>query len=116
MEPPIKQQQETIAQFIDRINESTSLEVLERVKTEPIITRFEIIKRVFKATIRSLFIRKVYKRGIEGFVIGRLEGIAALVQSSKLWEYQMRSKGGTGFMPPTSVEDVQKIKQRYKNQ
>lgn len=115
MEPAIKQQQETIAQFIDRINESTSLEVLERIKSESRITRITIITHVFKAFIHSFIFRKEYKKGIEGFIIARLEGIATLIQYSKVWEYQMRSKNGTGFMPPTSIEEVNKIKQRYTN-
>ncbi|MDI6767733.1 MAG: hypothetical protein QME52_13000 [Bacteroidota bacterium] len=115
MDPAIKKQKETIAQFINRVNETTSLEILERIKTESKITRLKIIKSVLKATIQSFLIRKGFKKGIEGFIIARLEGIAALIKYSKVWEYQMRPKDGTGFLPPTSIEEVQKIKQRYKN-
>ncbi|MBI4811636.1 MAG: hypothetical protein HY800_09410 [Ignavibacteriales bacterium] len=115
MEPAIQQQQETIAQFIDRINESTSLEVLERIKSESRITRIKIVTQVLKALYHSFIFRKEYKKGIYGFITARLEAIAVLIQYSKVWEYQMRSNDGTGFMPPTSIEEVHKIKQRYTN-
>ena len=113
MEPAIERQHEMIAQYIGRVNESTSLELLERIKTESKITAIKILIHVFAAFFRSFIINKEYQKGIDGFINARLEAISTVIQYAKVWEYQTRSKDGAGFMPPTSIEEVYKLKQRY---
>ncbi len=113
MEPAIKRQHEMIAQYIGRVNESTSLEVLERIKTESKITAIKILIHVIAAFFHSFIFNKEYKKGIAGFINARLEAISAVIQYAKVWEYQMRSKDNTGFLLPTSKEEVIKLKQRY---
>jgi len=113
MESAFRRQHETIAHFIDRVNEETSIEVLEKIKTESKVTAIKILIHVFATFFRSFIVNKEYKKGIAGFINARLEAISTLIQYAKVWEYQMRSKDGTGFMPPSSIEEVYKLKQRY---
>jgi hypothetical protein len=113
MSPAIKQEKETIAQFIERINESTSLKLLDEADSVVKITPFTIIFRVLKATLSSLIIQKGYKKGLDGFITARLAGIAALIKFTKIWEYKMRIEEGKGLIPPTAVEQIKKYKPKY---
>ncbi len=108
MDIAIKQQKETIAEFIDRINESTSSNLHEQANSVIKITPFTIIFQVLKTTLNSMIIRKEYQRSVDRFIAARLEGIAALIKFTKIWEYKMRIKENKGLLPPTRFVQIKK--------
>jgi hypothetical protein len=54
--------------------------------------------------------KKGYRDGFHGFVLALLDAVYALLLYSKLWEYRMRQKSGSGFLPPISNVELTRRK------
>jgi len=112
---PIKKSDETIAEYIGRLNDTTSLDVGVVMKFKP-HKQIGWVRILFSPPIIFLKIYfgqlRIFK-GIEGFLDARLAAISILAADVKLWEYQMRKKEGKDFLPPTSLEEIKQYRQKY---
>ena len=112
---PIKQPDETIAAYLDKLNDTTSLEILKKLKDKP---TFNVgwISILFQFCIsfhKIYFGKKMYRRGVEGFITARLAAIHTLVSNIKLWEYQIRKREGKELLPPIELEEIKQLRNKY---
>jgi hypothetical protein len=109
---PVKQPDETIEHYVQELNDATLLMVEAAAPSAN--TRWYTI--IFNAlgTFLRIFIGKGFIRnGIDGFVTARLASIFSLVKYIKRWEFQMCRKNGRNIRPPTSKEDIHRIRNKY---
>jgi hypothetical protein len=111
----IKKSDETIGEYIGRLNDTTSIDVGAVMEFKP-STQIGWVRILFYPPITFLKIYfgqlKIFK-GIKGFLDARFAAIGILAVNVKLWEYQMRKKEGKNILPPTSLEEVNQFRQKY---
>jgi hypothetical protein len=110
MEPTCtKLDNESIAEYVGRLNDSSSLDVPGFLREHPStrIGWMTIVTRPAGTFFQSWIGRKRYKQGVRGFVTSVLEGLYTLAFYSKVWEYQMRRRTG-GPLPPVTETEIQK--------
>lgn len=104
---------DSIAHYITKINQYTSLQVLNILRTRPGYRPgpLKLIGSPVSHFIRNYFVRKGYRDGFPGFLLAVLDAVSALSLYAKLWEY--RTAGERGFIPPVTMEEIRSIKERY---
>ncbi|MBA4311092.1 MAG: hypothetical protein C0417_00525 [Chlorobiaceae bacterium] len=112
---PIIKPDETIEEYVSKLNYTTSLNVAEAIKNNPYSKiRFgKILIAVFRTYVSVYFLEGKIFQGVDGFIAARLAAIHTLVSEAKRWEYYMRQKEVKGCLPPITQEEVDALKQKY---
>jgi len=103
---------ETIHDYMAKINDYTSLHVANILKERPHarVPWHKLILSPLSHFLKMFVSKKGYRDGFHGFVLALLDAVYALLLYAKLWEYGMRQKSGSGFLPPISNADLTKRK------
>ncbi|HTK83088.1 MAG TPA: glycosyltransferase family 2 protein [Bacteroidota bacterium] len=102
---------DTIEQYLEKINDYTSLHVSNKLKDEPDL-RVGLGKIVFSPVshfLRMFVVNKGYKDGIPGFFLSVYSALYTLLLYAKTWEYQFK-KAGAAELPPVTNFELQRYK------
>lgn len=112
---PVKKTHETIKEYIDKVNDITSLETGNSIKSDRSldIGCLKVLFSPVKTFLEVYIVRKKILDGVDGFTAASLAGIYSLVSHLKLWEYRMREKEEKGFVPPTTRIEIEALEQKY---
>ncbi len=112
---PFKNSDETIEEYIDKLNDITSLDAGDAIHHNPSlqIGWGTIFFSTILSFLKAYFGQMKFLNGVDGFIIARLAAIHTLTANVKLWEYRMREKEEKGFMPPNNKEEIQIFKNKY---
>ena len=102
---------ETIAQYLEKMNEYTSLQVSNKLRDDPTYVSkwYKILVSPFSHFIQMFITNKGYKDGYHGFFLSALDAIYSLSFYSKLWEFHYRAESG-GAPPPITNDELRKFK------
>ena len=111
----MKNSNSSIAEFLDRINDESSLAVgrdlesLERFNLSvPVIVMGTFVYFVY------LFIVKMYFcNGVRGYRDAVLESLSFFSFRIKMWEYVRKKQEGKEPLPPVKNAEVERLKQLY---
>jgi hypothetical protein len=109
---PVKQRDETIGHYVQELNDATSRMAVTATLSNR-IGWYTIIVNAVGTFLHVFILQGFIKKGIDGFIDARLASIYSLVQNIKRWEYQMRQDEGGRVHPPTSEDDLCKVKTKY---
>jgi hypothetical protein len=112
---PVKQPDDTIVAYLDKLNDATSLAISKKLELESTsnVGWLKILLQFCTSFLKVYFAKKMYRRGVDGFITARLAAIHSLVSNVKLWEYQMRKKEGNKILPPHTLEEIQHLRNKY---
>jgi hypothetical protein len=101
----------TIYSYVSRMNEYTSLQVSNKLRSNPHRTArwHNLLLNPLSHFLRKFVSNKGYKDGFHGFVLAMLDATYTLLLYAKLWEYQMQRKEG-GTLPPTTNIELNRLK------
>ena len=108
-----RQTPESFEEYLFRLNEETSLEVLPTLNAKP-SRRVGWVNLLFYPLTRSVlsFVRLGgFRGGIKPFIDSVLVGISTLVSMVKIWEYRMRQREGGGLLPPVTKQELERFTQ-----
>lgn len=105
----------TIEQYLDKMNDYTSLHVSNKLADSPGIkvAWYKIVLSPLSYFLRMFIVNKGYKDGMHGFLLSAYSAFYSLLVYSKTWEYRMREAGGKGTLPPITNSELQEVKKRY---
>ncbi len=98
---------ESIFAYVSRMNDYTSLQVSNKLTSDPGATAswYNLILNPASHFVRMFFSNKGYRDGFHGFVLALLDSTYSMISYAKLWEYRMRQAEGAASLPPiTNVE------------
>jgi glycosyltransferase involved in cell wall biosynthesis len=103
---------ETIHDYMAKINDYTSLHVANILREKPGVSVpwHKLILSPASHFLKMYVSKRGYRDGFHGFVLALLDAVYALLLYAKLWEYGMRLKSGSGFLPPITNADLTKRK------
>ncbi|MBI1806770.1 MAG: glycosyltransferase family 2 protein [Ignavibacteria bacterium] len=103
---------ETIEQYVSKMNDYTSLQVSDKLNTNPSmeVGTSKIVLSPLSHFVRKYVSNKGYRDGIHGFVLAVLGAIYTLSLYAKIWEYRMRKREGRGLMPPITNLELRNAK------
>jgi hypothetical protein len=113
MVPP-KQPDETIVQYIEQLNDTTSLHAGSKHRLSH-IGWWSIIYHTLITFLRTYILQGYILKGIDGFIIAWLAAIYSLSECVKRWEYQLRLREGGSVIPPVTEKEIQRLKMKYSN-
>jgi len=104
----------TIEQYVEKMNDYTSLHVSNKLKDNPNIEVpwYKIVLSPLSYFLRMFIVKKGYKDGMHGFLLAVYSALYTLLLYAKVWEYRMREKEGKGILPPITNLDVQRVRTR----
>jgi len=102
---------ETIASYLQKMNDYTSLQVSSRLKSNPNADAswHNFVFNPLSHFFRMFISKKGYKDGFHGFLLAVLDAIYSLALYAKLWEYRMQ-EGTRGPRPPITNAELNKVK------
>lgn len=102
----------TIASYIHRMNDYTSLQVSNRLSENPSARAgwHNMVLNPASAFLRMFVSGKGYKDGFHGFILAALNAMSTMSQYAKLWEYRMRHAEGKGMLPPLTNAELNRLK------
>jgi (heptosyl)LPS beta-1,4-glucosyltransferase len=97
---------ESIAAYLDRMNEYTSLQVSNRLKDTPLASArwYNLLLNPASHFFRMFISRKGYRDGMNGFLLASLDALYSMALYAKVWEYRMKQKSGSPLPPITNKE------------
>jgi glycosyltransferase involved in cell wall biosynthesis len=104
---------DTIAAYVTRMNEYTSLEVANRLARRP-ESRARWYNMILNPTshfLRMYVSLKGFKDGMQGFILAVLDATYSLGLQAKLWEYRQAQKEGRPT-PPITNRELNLLKQK----
>lgn len=112
----LKNSDETIGEYLSRINRSTSTDLSG--SDDPESSRspagLMIIVSALSAFLNAYFGARLYKQGLGGFISAWLASLHTLLGEAKKWEYSHRGAvGGTSFTPPREPAQIEKLVRKY---
>lgn len=104
---------DSIAHYIAKMNDYTSLQVSNLVRSKPGYRPGfgKLLVSPLSHFVRNYFTRRGYRDGYQGFLLAVLDAVYALALYAKLWEY--RTRDGKGDAPPVDMESIRALKRRY---
>ena len=106
--PLLHQAYKSLYQYIEKLNEYTSIEVRNRLKAQPgrKITWIHILLAPM-GTFRKMFVlHKGYRDGIQGLLLCLLSSVSVMLGYAKTWEYKMYRNLGNNEFPPIRTQEV----------
>ncbi len=102
---------ETIASYLQKMNDYTSLQVSSKLKSNPHanVSWHNFVLNPLSHFLRMFVSKKGYKDGFHGFLLAALDAIYSMALYAKLWEYRMQVKAG-GPVPPITNAGLNKVK------
>ena len=100
---------ETIEQYLLRLNEATSLDIPQRVASRH-TGQGHLFWRPFAYFFRSLMNPRK-KKGARGFIQSAMEAISILISCAKLWEYIQRTRESNAELPPVTQQEIERLRQ-----
>ena len=106
----------TIEQYLEKMNDYTSLHVSNKLEDSPEITVpwHKIVLSPLSYFLRMFVVNKGYKDGMHGFILSVYSAFYTLLTYSKTWEYRRRRGEGKGFLPPITNAELREVKKRYR--
>ena len=98
----------SLYQYIEKLNEYTSIEVRNRLKARPDrkITWVHIALAPLGTFWKLYVMKKGYLDGMQGLLLCLLSSVSVMSGYAKTWEYGMYRKGGGRMFPPIRTEEV----------
>jgi glycosyltransferase involved in cell wall biosynthesis len=102
---------DTLHQYLEKMNDYTSLDVLNKVSERPdlVIRWYHCVLNPAALFLRMFISLKGYKDGQHGFLLAVYSSLYKLLVYAKTWEYQRAVRIGAG-LPPVGNEDLLAIK------
>ncbi len=106
--PMIHDAYTSLYQYIEKLNEYTSIEVRNRLKAEPErnITWVHVALAPLGAFWKTYVLKRGYLDGMQGLLLCLLSAVSVMSGYAKTWEYRMYRKRGGGMYPPVRTEEV----------
>ncbi|NUN71228.1 MAG: glycosyltransferase family 2 protein, partial [Bacteroidetes bacterium] len=95
----------SIHQYIEKMNDYSSLDVLNKLSTGRVIRWYHFLLNPLSAFLRMFVSLKGWKDGMEGFLLAYYSAVHTLAIFAKCWEYQSAQRQG-GVLPPVTPEAV----------
>ena len=98
----------SLYQYIEKLNEYTSIEVRNRLKVKPErrITWIHVALAPLGTFWKMYMFKKGYRDGMHGLLLCLLSSVSVMSGYAKTWEYRMYRKQGSGMFPPIRTEEV----------
>jgi glycosyltransferase involved in cell wall biosynthesis len=105
----------TIAEYLRKMNDQTSLHVSNKLKDDPQINVGvnKLVLSPLSYFLRMFFVQKGYKDGMHGFLLACYSALYTMLMYAKTWEYRYRREESKGILPPIRNADVQRLKLKY---
>jgi glycosyltransferase involved in cell wall biosynthesis len=103
---------DTIYAYVAKMNDYTSLQVTNKLKSDPDVraTRRNLVLNPLSHFLRMYLSRKGYRDGFHGFVLALLDAVYTMLLYAKLWEHRMHEEQRSGFHPPITNADLNRLK------
>ena len=110
----IKNSDETIEEYINKLNDITSFDVGRALKFNPSsnIGWGRILFSMIRTFFSIYFLKGKILQGTDGFIAARLVAVHTLVSKAKIWEYKMRQNEGKGLLPPINQKEVDTLERK----
>jgi glycosyltransferase involved in cell wall biosynthesis len=97
---------ESIAAYLERMNDYTSLQVSNRLKRAPAapVRWYNLVLSPVSHFLRMFISRKGYRDGMNGFLLASLDALYSMALYAKVWEYRMKQQSGAPLPPITNKE------------
>lgn len=103
---------ESIEDYLGKMNDYTSLQVTERLKTMP--PERSLWPKIFFSPashfLRKYFVNRGYRDGFPGFLLAFLGSLYTFALYAKVWEYRLREQEGKGALPPTTNLELSQMR------
>ncbi|MHB1051281.1 MAG: glycosyltransferase family 2 protein [Bacteroidota bacterium] len=99
----------SLHQYIDKMNDYSSLDVMNKISSQKIIRWYNFILNPLSAFLRMYISLQGFRDGLYGFFLAWYSALHVLVIYAKCWEYQIAQKNGTP-LPPVTGEDLTELK------
>jgi len=98
----------SLYQYIEKLNEYTSIEVRNRLRAQPDrgVTWVHIALAPLGAFWKTYVLKRGYRDGMQGLLLCLLSSVSVMSGYAKTWEYRMYRKRGGGMFPPIRTEEV----------
>jgi glycosyltransferase involved in cell wall biosynthesis len=105
---------DNIYSYVAKMNDYTSLQVSNKLKADPLCRarKRNLILNPLSHFLRMYVSRKGYRDGFHGFVLAMLDAAYTMVLYAKLWEHRMHEEQGTGYRPPITNAELNRLKHR----
>jgi len=103
---------DSIAHYLSKMNDYTSLQVLNLLRDRPSFTPGpgKLFFSPLSHFMRNYFTRRGFRDGMPGFLLAVLDSVYSLALYGKLWEQRTRP---AGVKPPTDMDAIRAMKKRY---
>lgn len=103
---------ETIASYIDKMNDYTSLQVSSKIRggRNTSVGWTRLVLSPVSHFLRMFLSKKGFKDGMHGFLLAFLDGLYTHLLYAKVWEYRMREREGRGLTPPITNAELNRVK------
>jgi glycosyltransferase involved in cell wall biosynthesis len=99
----------SLHQYIDKMNDYSSLDVMNKISSRKIIRWYNFILNPLSAFLRMYISLQGFRDGFQGFLLAWYSALHVLVIYAKSWEYQTARKNGTS-LPPVTGEELTELK------
>ena len=113
--PIIHEAYKSLYQYIEKLNEYTSIEVRNRLRAHPDrrIGWIHIVLAPLGTFWKLFVVKSGYRDGLRGLLLCMLSSMSQMIGYAKVWEYQMRHKSGERYFPPIRTEEVRSRQPGY---
>jgi len=113
--PMIHEAYKSLYQYVEKLNEYTSIEVQNRLRAHPNrkIGWVHVALAPLGMFWKSYIVRSGHRDGMRGLLLCMLSSMSQMIGYAKVWEYQMRHRTGDGLFPPIRTEEVRSRQPGY---
>ena len=107
-EPLYHNTYKSLFQYLEKLNEYTSVEVRNRLRARPErrIGWVHLTLAPMGTFWKLYVVKRGFLDGFHGLLLCLLSTFSVLIGYAKIWEYQMRRREGSGLFPPIRTEEV----------
>lgn len=107
-QPLIHEAYKSLYQYLEKLNEYTSIEVRNRLRARPDrrIGPIHFMLAPMGAFWKMYVLKGGIRDGIPGLLLCLFSSFSVMTGYAKVWEYQMRHRSGKGLFPPIRTEEV----------
>lgn len=107
-QPMIHDAYKSIYQYLEKLNEYTSIEVRNRLRAHPNrrIGWIHLVLAPMGAFWKRYVVKRGFLDGFHGLLLCMLSSMSVMIGYAKVWEYRMRRQEGGGLYPPIRTEEV----------